>query len=271
MIGIRRMNRQGNEMKYEILKDDFIEFDDRKLYRIRALKDFHNVKEGEFGGYIESEQNLSQEGNAWVYGNARVSGNAQVYGNAQVAGNVRVSDDAQVYGNARVSGDACVSGDAWVSGDAKVYGNACVSGDAWVYGNACVSGDVRVSGDACVSGDAQVYGNVWVSGNAQVYGNACVSGDAQVYGNAQVAGNAQVLNRHSVVWFSNVGTENGTLTVYCGKNGLIATRGCLTGSVEEFLDKSAKVHDEKTKREYELLIEVARSRLKEAQGNIGSE
>ncbi|MFC2535050.1 MAG: hypothetical protein ACFNVM_07565, partial [Neisseria elongata] len=81
----------------------------------------------------------------------------------------------------------------------------------------------------------------------------------------------RVLSRHSVVWFSNVGTENGTLTVYCGKNGLIATRGCFTGSVEEFLAKSAEVHDEKTKREYELLIEVARSRLEEAQGNIGSE
>ena len=192
-------------MKYEILKDEFIEFDGRKLYRIKALKDFSNVQEGEFGGYIESERNLSHKGNAWVYG------------------------DAHVYGN------------AWVYGDARVYG------DAWVYGNACVSGD------ACVSG------NAWVCGNACVSGDACVSG------------NAWVLNRRSVVWFSNVGTENGTLTVYCGKNGLIATRGCFTGSVEEFLAKSAEVHDEKTKREYELLIEVARSRLKEAQGNIGSE
>ena len=216
-------------MKYEILKDEFIEFDGRKLYRIRALKDFHNVKKGKVGGYIASERNLSHEGEAWVYGNACVSGDA------------RISDDAWVYGNARVSGNVRVSDDARVYGDARVSGNACVSGDARV------------------------------SGNAQVYGNACVYGDAQVYGNAQVAGNAQVLNRHSVVWFSNVGTENGTLTVYCGKNGLIATRGCLTGSVEEFLDKSAKVHDEKTKREYELLIEVARSRLEEAQGNIEDE
>ena len=216
-------------MKYEILKDEFIEFDGRKLYRIRALKDFHNVKKGKVGGYIASERNLSHEGEAWVYGNACVSGDA------------RISDDAWVYGNARVSGNVRVSDDARVYGDARVSGNACVSGDARI------------------------------SGNAQVYGNACVYGDAQVYGNAQVAGNAQVLNRHSVVWFSNVGTENGTLTVYCGKNGLIATRGCLTGSVEEFLDKSAKVHDEKTKREYELLIEVARSRLEEAQGNIEDE
>ena len=162
-------------MKYEILKDEFIEFDGCKLYRIKALKDFHNVIEGEVGGYIESERNLSHEGDAWVCGNARVSDSARV------------------------------SGDAWVSGDARVCG------DAWV------------------------------------------------------------LNRRSVVWFSNVGTENGTLTVYCGKNGLIATRGCFTGSVEEFLAKSSEVHDEKTKREYELLIEVARSRLKEAQGNIWSE
>ena len=60
-------------MKYEILKDEFIEFDGRKLYRIRALKDFHNVKEGEFGGYIESERNLSHEGYAWVSGDAWVS------------------------------------------------------------------------------------------------------------------------------------------------------------------------------------------------------
>ena len=234
-------------MKYEILKDEFIEFDGRKLYRIRALKDFHNVKKGKVGGYIASERNLSHEGEAWVYGNACVSGDARVYGNACVYGDAWVSGNAQVYGNAQVSGDA------WVSGDAQVYGDAWVSGDAQVYGNACVSGDA------------------WVSGDAQVYGNACVSGDAWVSGDAQVAGNAQVLNRHSVVWFSNVGTENGTLTVYCGKNGLIATRGCLTGSVEEFLDKSAKVHDEKTKREYELLIEVARSRLGEAQGNIEDE
>lgn len=203
------MNRQGNEMKYEILKDESIEFDDRKLYRIRALKDFHNVKKGKVGGYIASERNLSHEGEAWVYSDAWVSGDARVSGNARIAG------DARILGNARIAGDAWVLGDAWVSGD------------AWVLGDAWVSGDARISGDA------------------------------------------RVLNRHSVVWFSNVGTENGTLTVYCGKNGLIATRGCFTGSVEEFLAKSAEVHDEKTKREYELLIEVARSRLKEAQGNIG--
>lgn len=40
------------------------------LCRIRALKDFGDVKAGELGGYIEKEENLSQEGNAKVSDNA---------------------------------------------------------------------------------------------------------------------------------------------------------------------------------------------------------
>lgn len=68
----------------------------RTLHRIRALKSFGNVSDGDLGGWIEKEQNLSQIGNAWV------------------------SDNARVYDNAWVSGDACVSGSARVSGDARV-------------------------------------------------------------------------------------------------------------------------------------------------------
>ena len=73
-----------------------------KLYRIKALISFGNVEAGELGGFIEKEENLSQNGNA------RVSGNAMVYGDARVSGN------AMVYGDAWVSGNAMVYGDAWV-------------------------------------------------------------------------------------------------------------------------------------------------------------
>ena len=46
-----------------------------------------------------------------------------------------------------------------------------------------------------------------------------------------------------------------------GKDGLIVARGCFCGSVEKFLEASAKKHDAKIRREYELLIEVAKSRI----------
>ena len=106
------------------------------------------------------------------------------------------------------------------------------------------------------TGNAWVYGNARVSGNAWVFGNACVSDDACVSGDARVSGN------DDLVWFSNVGTEQGTLTVYKSKDdSLLATRGCFNGTVDEFLAKSAKVHNERIKREYRLLIEVAKSRL----------
>lgn len=85
--------------KYE-LTDETIEVYGTALHRIKALKDFGNVKKGELGGYVESEHNLSQEGNCWVCGNAEVYDNAEVYGNALVCGNAKVCGNAEVCGNA---------------------------------------------------------------------------------------------------------------------------------------------------------------------------
>ena len=134
--------------------------------------------------------------------------------------------------------------------------NLAHSGNAWVYGNAQVYGDALVSDNALVSYNAQVYGDARVYGNAQVYGDARVSYNARVYGNARV------YSKKDLVWFSNVGTEYGTLTVFKTKEGkLFASRGCFKGTVDKFLAKSAEVHDERIKREYRLLIEVAKSRL----------
>ena len=48
------------------------------LRRIRAARDFMGVKKEELGGWIETEDNLSHSGNAWVSGDAQVSGNARL-------------------------------------------------------------------------------------------------------------------------------------------------------------------------------------------------
>ena len=97
--------------------------------------------------------------------------------------------------------------------------------------------------DQSLSGNAWVFGDAWVSGNAFVRSYAVISDRKMIFG------------------ATNVGSENGTLTVFNGKDGLIVTRGCFTGTVDEFLAKSAEVHDDKTKNEYKLLIEVAKSRI----------
>ncbi|MCT8551700.1 polymer-forming cytoskeletal protein [Glaesserella parasuis] len=176
-------------------------------------------------------------------------GAGQLGGYIETEKNLDHSGNAWVYDNARVFGNAMVYDNARVFGNARVYGNARVFGNAWVYDNAMVYDNARVFGNACVYGDA------WVFGNAMVYGNA------RVFGNAWVRSFAVISERKMIFWASNVGSENGTLTVFNGKFGLIVTRGCFTGTVDEFLSKSKEVHDDKTHHEYKLLIEVAQSRI----------
>ena len=127
----------------------------------------------------------------------------------------------------------------------------------------------NLSGNAWVSGDAQVYGNARVSGNARVYGDARVYGYAQVYGDARVYGDALVSGNGLIVWFSHVGSENGTLTVYNSKDNKIeVTRGCFRGTIDEFLSASEAKHDDATNLEYRLLIEVAYSRITRARKKV---
>jgi len=75
--------------KYK-LTDEYVMHFGRKLFRIVAVASFASVSAGELGGYIEKEQNLSHDGDAWVYGNAQVYGDARVYGDAWVYGDARV-------------------------------------------------------------------------------------------------------------------------------------------------------------------------------------
>lgn len=138
--------------KYEFTGEEKV-VDNHTLHRIRALRNFGMVKAGDLGGWIESEDNLSHDGYAWVYGEALVEGNAFVEGNARVGGNARVS------GNAHVTGEALVSDAAWVYGGSQVEGNAYVGGDARVGGGALVGGNAHVTGNARVTGSARVEGN----------------------------------------------------------------------------------------------------------------
>ena len=56
--------------KFELTTEFITNAFGKKLFRIKALVEFGDVKAGELGGYVEKEGNVSQAGNAWVYGNA---------------------------------------------------------------------------------------------------------------------------------------------------------------------------------------------------------
>lgn len=90
------------------------------LHRIKALIDLDEVKAGDLGGWIESEYNLCQAGECWVYDNA------VVYGGASVSDDAQIRDDARIIDNARISCSAIVRGNAVIGGFSVVGGTSCI-------------------------------------------------------------------------------------------------------------------------------------------------
>ena len=227
--------------KYE-MTSNVKEFLGHKLFQIKALKDFGDVKAGDLGGYIEKEENLSHNGNAWVYDNVKVYDNAKVFRDAQVHGN------ALIYSNARVFGKA------------KVYGNTWVCGNALIYDNAQIYDVVQIYDNVRIYGDAQIYDNASVSGNASVFGDAQVLGNARVCGNAQIYNDALICDSVDYICFQGFGSKSRNTTIFRTRNENIMVKcGCFTGNLKEFSEKIKETHgNTKYAKEYLACIEVAK-------------
>lgn len=186
------------EIKFELVPESKITDRGTEYYRIRALKDFGDVKKGDLGGYVEKEENLSQEGDAWIYDDAKVRTDAVVSGNAKIREEGWLAGDAQVYGNAEVSGKAILTGNAQVYDNAKVSGRMQLSDNAKIYGNAQVNINMTISNNVEIYDNAKLDGAIFVKDNAKVYGNANIHGSAYIAGNTQVSGNAELTDGASI-------------------------------------------------------------------------
>lgn len=183
------------------------------LFRIRALRNFADVKKGDLGGLVENERNLSQFGDCWVYDGGTVQGDAKVYGNAKikeaiVSGTALVDDCAVVEGGALVCGDAIVTqsarihSGAIIKDHARVSGRAVVADASLIYDQARVGRGAKVYNsvirdDALITDDATVACGSGIYGNAEIYGNARVV-DSIVYGHAKVSGKANIRDKCTI-------------------------------------------------------------------------
>ena len=128
------------EKKYELIKTY------GEPYSIIALKDFtlitgEQIKKGDLGGFVKSEDCLSQDGLCWVMNEATVEG--KVSDNAVVQNDVEIKQNAIVTGNAVIKDSAIVEGT--VSGNAVVQGSTYVGPNATVTGNAVVQADQYIN------------------------------------------------------------------------------------------------------------------------------
>lgn len=132
------------DKKYKILENKYTYWNDRKIYRIRALKSFGDVEEGQLGGYVEKESNLSHSGDCWIYKRSKVYGNAILKDNASVTDNVEVSGSAIICDNAKISKDVKICGNA------KVYDYSIITENAIVRDNATIQDRAKICGNAMI-------------------------------------------------------------------------------------------------------------------------
>ena len=162
-------NMLAGKKKYRILRDEKHTRtypDGYTVYRVQALRPIYRglhfpvVQPGALGGYISSEQCLSQDGDCWVEGDAVVLG--------KVTDNAQVRDGAFVDETAIVSGCSAVSGMARV-GDPLTHDS---QGGGVLIESAAVTDSARVTGgggkDTIISGFSTITGTCHVAAGAQV-------------------------------------------------------------------------------------------------------
>ena len=102
-----------SDQKYEITAISHPKFP--WLHRIRALVQVNeDVSRGSLGGYVESLQNLSQEGHCWIYDDAIACEDSQVI------------QDGRLFDGAIAGDSALVSGDARLFERASAEGHSCI-------------------------------------------------------------------------------------------------------------------------------------------------
>ena len=221
-----------NVKKYKLLASDTKKVAGKTLYRIQALRNvFDDVVEGDLGGYIEREENLSQKGECWVYNEA------EVYGDATVTGDASVCNNAKVGGHAVIADTAYVTGSAQVYGYAKVCGNADVFGSCWVYDNAVVDGDVLLDGEVTVSGNTKITGNARIEGRVEFRGSDNVAeGDAVVTTDCCFNGNAHLTKEADYMTIKGAGRTAELVTFYKTETGAAVSYDGRVYTLEEFND-----------------------------------
>lgn len=150
--------------KYE-LTDETAEIRTEKgavipVRRIRALRDFGDVKAGELGGFIESEENLSHNGRCWVYGDAKAGGKTSI------------QDDASIRDNA-VAVNVSMKGSSLISMDAQAS-NVVMSGKSTITDNAFVDKRYHTTGRTIMKGDSRIEGDAVVRANLRMCGDAAI-------------------------------------------------------------------------------------------------
>lgn len=264
MIRFRKITEKKVTLrKYELLHSDSILAPDGKtpLYRIIAVRDVRRLRKGTLGGYIEKEDNLSHDGDAWVfqggivYGNARVDDNAFVSGSSILSGNARLCNDACMRINVKVTGNAVIKDKAVVMQQAQVGDDCVISGSSRITDKAIIRGHITCRDSTTISD------NVIIEGYGLLCGDTCLYDNIRLNLNGSMLYHANICEMKNIIIAQGIGSNHDVITAYREKDGTtLLTQGSFWGSLELF---EKVVNNTKTEKkfmeEYNSLFNIIRS------------
>ena len=230
--------------KYELIKETETCSKRRIMYRIRALKDFSDIKAGDVGGWVCSYGNLSQEGDCWIYDNAKCLDNARVYDNAMMF------DNTIMFGNSVMYDNAVMLNNSIMYDNSKMFNNSKMYDEARMYDN------------AVMFNDSIIYSNSRMYGNAVMYDTATMGKDKLLYGS---------INKSYKKIFQYHCEKRLLIAILTEVNEILYSVGCQIGMTkEEFIDriyndcevKGKGLEEYPYRQEYLDMIDMAENYLK---------
>ena len=141
-----------SQKKYEITEISHPKYP--WLHRIRARCQVNEqVGPGALGGYVQTEDNLSQDGTCWIYDQAICC------------------EEAVVEDDGRMFDGAVARGSALISGDARMFERAVAEGNSSFFSGE-LKEDARLSGNAVVNRSDNGLSPL-IGRKSNVYGSVC--------------------------------------------------------------------------------------------------
>lgn len=255
------------EKKYEVIA---VNDCDTAPYRIRALKDFGDVKKGDLGGFVQSESNLSQEGNCWIYDVSKVLGNSVIKDNAIVR-NCSYIRDSNIHDNAIIRSSAIFNSvirgaDAFINN--TMMRSSMILDDVKI--DECTIENSRISSPVIISTSNIYFSNIICAGeiNKSYLKRVVLNGNdfaicTAYIKDARIGDNACIKSSKDVFSIGPLGVRSDQITFYKGTNGdTMVSYGYLNYTIEKFEEEVKETHKgDKYEEEYMMAIEIAKKML----------
>lgn len=245
------------DKKYELLKEETLKYRGKTLYRIRALKDFNDVKAGDRGGWIESEDNLSQKYTCWVYDNSKVFDEATIKECSVVRGEVSIggvsilTEYSEIRGRVEVLGSVNLAHYATINCSGKIRGKVYMLNHSHITGYIEVDGKITMTGTSNIEGIVYVRGNLAMDNASSIKGEgvtihsivdlkhtASIQGSITIRDNAIFKGNVVITSNDQFLVFKNTWSSGRHFT-YTHSNKMWSV-GCFYGTGKQLIEKAYK-------------------------------